>query len=473
MLLLLWSTLTIFWNLSSLRLTTKKCLHHPTKENAIKSKQSEFQKHLKESAKNGHYDDKEFLHNRGSLYLEDRSANEQYDRLVWCPLSEINFYDNQRKSIAFGEMCVRSSTSSVQDVMHFRQGALGDCWFLSALGSLLYRYPHHLPLLVPDQKTHSEGVYQVFLYINGTLVSTLIDDYFPCHPESKTLAFSQALGTQLFAPIIEKALAKNHTCYQALHSGTSLEGFASLTGMATFSIPKGSDRREEDKKILRLVDFIRKGFLVAVGCIKSEDGLQDNHAYSLFRIEKDTNAYALLLWNPWANQSLKGNLERYDLNLAQRFARPKGTFWISASNFLRCFGTIDVCRYRSKWHTQRFTFTMAKDFNDQEGFTVFEVNIGKDTEFDITFYQEMRRDRRLIAKQSVQLLLFSIDKKNRLRFVDTSDNISSQSGSFNVQLHRGRYLLGALSFSHWGSSSRSKLNDNDNDDQQNNQCSFV
>lgn len=139
------------------------------------------------------------------------------------------------------------------------QGNLGDCWFVSAMSVLATRdellvggrrgmeYDEDMIIDKEIASLLSSGVYppifhkyrQIGLYVirffkNFSWVYVVVDERIPVHTEGAQKnkpVFASCLNPhELWVPLIEKAYAKLHGCYENLVSGYVDEGIQELTG---------------------------------------------------------------------------------------------------------------------------------------------------------------------------------------------------------------------------------------------------
>ena len=195
--------------------------------------------------------------NKKSIYGEFGSAQTlgiNVDNISWYGIKEINenatfFYDGTESN----------------DVL---QGALGDCWFISALSVIatkdyLLRGEFNKSILEDGKideeeiKMMSEGIYPPIFhsfstkgifcfrfYKNFQWRYVLIDDRLPCYSvynenQTKKLVFAHCrLSNEFWVPLIEKAYAKLHGSYASLVSGCIDDGLVDMTGLVSKKMVK-------------------------------------------------------------------------------------------------------------------------------------------------------------------------------------------------------------------------------------------
>lgn len=280
-----------------------------------------------------------------------------------------------------------------------QQGALGDCWLLSALSvaansraPILQRVIN--PVYSEGKSSNSVagdatagsnvalsdiGQYTVKLCENGNWVDVTVDERIPCirhdgdaqSPQALEPIFaSSASGRELWVSIIEKAFAKRFGSFESLAGGLVHVAMAELSGGVPQLIELSSAKRRGQvtsghlwRHLLRLhLD----GDLLAAGSPEGsllevdELGILSGHAYAILRIseERDWNGVHRLiqLRNPWGAR--KGNLDwlgdwgNHDtINWTKRMRRklkfePKddGIFWMSFEDFVERFYAVYICR---------------------------------------------------------------------------------------------------------------------------------
>jgi hypothetical protein len=137
------------------------------------------------------------------------------------------------------------------------QGTLGDCWFITALSVLATRdellvggrkgMDYDVDMIIDKDiasildngvyppifhKYRSKGIYVFRFFKNFEWVYVLVDQRIPMKAKTSKPVFGRCRGEhELWVPLIEKAYAKLHGCYENLMSGYLDEGVQELTGM--------------------------------------------------------------------------------------------------------------------------------------------------------------------------------------------------------------------------------------------------
>ena len=266
------------------------------------------------------------------------------------------------------------------------QGSLGDCWFLSAVAAVAER-PALLRNVFVTKDTSPTGAYQIRLCMAGKWRIYTIDDNLPCTVRGN-LAFSDGARGQLWAPLLEKAMAKAHGSYRELSLGHLEEAMETLTGQPTEVFrfrqtdPDTGDVCDPDvaKIWAKVLSSRQADFLMGASTGASTDaekaaadamGLSYNHAYSVLDcldVDDDVSGLGalrlMLIRNPhgqssktWSGAWSKTSAEwtpsmqaiLQPIEDTHCSASAGGVFFMAFDDFCRYFTSLTICKVRSDW----------------------------------------------------------------------------------------------------------------------------
>ena len=173
------------------------------------------------AAEGGEWTDDAFPPTNGSFcFPEDWKDKEvPFDQLEWVRASKMpSLLDDDGELTLFGEGI------SPADI---KQGALGCCYFLSAISSLAV-YPEKIMDLFLTKEVNEQGVFAVQLYREGRRIEVVVDNHLPSRHHEPY--FARSHGKQLWVMILEKAYAKLHGNYQAISTGFPSDALTDLSG---------------------------------------------------------------------------------------------------------------------------------------------------------------------------------------------------------------------------------------------------
>ena len=191
------------------------------------------------------------------------------------------------------------------------QGRLGDCWIMGSLAAVA-NHPDQLieNLFGSDPDDFKKyGVYTCRFYKDGAWVEVVTDTRIPCAPggsgsgaemiglrsastPSPMYGRTRDLGEQ-WVMLLEKAYAKAHGSYEALHGGSVAEALVDFTGGSSEKIVLTEPHVQQSVKNGKLWKKLRRyaSWRYLMGCSHSEadagaedempNGLFKNHCYTV------------------------------------------------------------------------------------------------------------------------------------------------------------------------------------------------
>ena len=255
------------------------------------------------------------------------------------------------------------------NIDNIRQGEfLGDCYFLSALGSLCHKNNYLRNIVYMVKSRQNKTIYSVKFNLNGKWKYVLIDNYFPFVTENdgkSNFCFGSSFKKELWVSLLEKAWAKINGCYARIGcGGKCYEAFDVLTG-AYSELIKIRDINGDIKEILwnKLKDAKDNNYDICAGTrqlgLFESVGLISGHAYSVLDIYyfnyEGRKIKLIKLRNPWGEKEFNGqwsdnSLEWNDeLRKLVNFegVRDEGIFYMSFDDFIKYFSLVEILKIKS------------------------------------------------------------------------------------------------------------------------------
>jgi hypothetical protein len=354
--------------------------------------------------------DKKKFSNNKIIFEENDHPKKLGERYVWKRLVEI------RKEFNLIRLLPKEPTDQL--ISNVIQGYLGNCYFLSAIGSfseestkIFNLFPDHYDLRTKSFKMNANGLYEIQVYIHGKPIKMLIDDYFPCLPikndacgnsdisQRYQLAFSiiDEKSNNIWPLILEKAWSKANGNYGNTISGNILQAFNFISPSPVIVYPNllfFPDKIDEFHSLLNDADD--KNYLICadISCdinpkmqlFTTSMGLIQNHAYSVISIiELETQngeiEKLLKIRNPWGSLEWNGDWSDHSPlwtdNLKKEAGYSKsddGSFFMNFKDFLKFFTTSYICT-----HQIMNTYTFKKIRNvEKNSFFYFDFDLFND-----------------------------------------------------------------------------------------------
>ncbi len=215
-----------------------------------------------------------------------------------------------------------------------RQGALGDCYFVSSLSAIADVDPQR----IRDAITiNPDNTYSVRFFQNGKPVSVTVANDF-LQTESGRLAYASSTDKgELWVSVMEKAYAQWKGGYQTIgKGGDPAKALAELTGVKSRSVIDMRTPAEtlyaDIRKALQNQEPVVAGTYPAPQSEYAPYGLVGSHAYTVVDAKEEQGQKYVVLRNPWGQVEWDGPGADH---------KNDGVFKMPIEDFQKLFAVVD------------------------------------------------------------------------------------------------------------------------------------
>ena len=331
------------------------------------------------------------------------------------------------------------------DLASFKQGEVGNCYFISAISSLC-RQPFMIYRLFPSKTVSPAGYYEVILFIQGELKIIIVDDYFPVNKITNKLVFGQTTKSEIWFLLLEKAWAKVNGSYEQMRSGHDSFAFKALTGFTTDLLFSS-----EDDAFNQIKSQLNKGFIACCSSYVSREdekeiGLFSNHSYTLvdaieIQGKNGERRQFIQIRNPWGNSEWTGSFSNGSMevifNGAKVPMRTKecGWFFIPFTEFKDFFNSITICKLELNSNFKTFPSQSIKYPQ------VYHLKVETETVFNLECYLKSNKFSRSTKQKECFLLCREVTKDEDGVYIKEDSYLRIQNGESSQTLTAGEYII--------------------------------
>ena len=349
--------------------------------------------------------------------------------------------------------------ATVDDII---QGSLGDCYFLSVLGSLC-EYPKLIEKLFYSKNLSKKENHQygINFYINGKWKLILLDDYFPSRNTSfKKFAFAYSSTKEIWVPLLEKAWAKINGCYAKVGTGGLPNEVFDLCSEAynEYILIKNKNKDLLWKEIF---EGEKKNYMMTAGTTKNTNnfrlekiGLTPGHAYTVLGVLEINKEQVVKLRNPWGNFEFSGDWSDYspkwteELKKKYEFNKKNdGVFYMGFNDFLKYFITIGFAKIHPDYISNDIKIKKEQNIKCQ----LIKIRSDNTSKQSVhAFIQLYQKNPRIILKDGTYqntALSFLILVDNDFNYlVSTSSNKMHIGIEYNLEPNKDYYIFSDLNY---------------------------